>query len=144
MQEHASIERLRQTGLRLTPQRTVIFEILGKVKGHGHLTAQQVFDVARDRLPGLNVATVYRSLEALHEAGLVDRMLAQPGDEVRYAVRDPQHRHCHLVCSRCGREHELELDVVLRLARAVEKETGFRVDVDHLTLGGRCQTCTSG
>src|SRR5947208_1978563 len=97
--EHLN-DQLRHTGLRLTPQRAAILEIVSKQVGHHHLTAQEVYQDARDRLPGLNAATVYRTLEALHEAGLVDMMVTGQ-DVVRFALHDPNHRHCHLACRSC-------------------------------------------
>jgi Fur family ferric uptake transcriptional regulator len=132
-------ESLRAKGMRMTPQRAVIYEIMKRIKGHGHLTAQEVFERARDRLPGLNVATVYRTLEMLHEAELVDLMAY--GTEVRFSLRDPKHRHCHLVCRNCDRVLDLELDEIERLAKRLKTETGFAMDVDHLTLSGLCKRC---
>lgn len=140
MHSDSLADHLRDKGLRLTPQRAVIYEILRHVKGHGHLTAQEIFDRARGRLPGLNVATVYRTLEMLHEAGLVD-IMERPGSEVRFALRDPANRHCHLVCRSCQRVFDIELDEVERLALRIHSESGFRMDVDHLTLSGRCKRC---
>lgn len=131
---------LRQKGLRATPQRTVIMEILHEVEGHQHLTAQELFQRATDRLPGLNLATIYRALEGLFEAGLVDRMDGQ--DTVRYSLRDPDHLHGHLQCRLCQQGPELSAADLEKFARLVQDHYGFALDINHLTLSGVCRDCT--
>ncbi|MBM3465631.1 MAG: transcriptional repressor [Armatimonadetes bacterium] len=135
---------LRGQGLRVTPQRAVIYDIIGAIEGHAHLTAQEVYDQARSRLPGLNVATVYRTLETLHGAGLVDMMGTPGAGEVRFSLRDPRRRHAHLLCRGCRAELEIPLEVVERMAREVSALNGFEVDVDHLTFPGVCGKCAAG
>ncbi|MHB2020613.1 MAG: Fur family transcriptional regulator [Candidatus Xenobia bacterium] len=134
-------ERLRDRGLRLTPQRAVILEIVAEKEGHRHLTAQEVYVDARDRLPGLNAATVYRTLEALHQAGLVD-MMVTGSSVVRFSLHDPEHRHCHLSCRNCTSELEVSYDVVRELKQKLERDHGFVLDADHLTMTGLCKDCS--
>jgi Fur family ferric uptake transcriptional regulator len=131
---------LRQGGLRMTSQRSIILDVLAATDGHRHMTAQEVYTRAHKRLPGLNVTTVYRTLDTLHEAGLVDLMTAG-GGEVRFAIRNPEHRHCHLVCRVCSRELEFDVAMMGGFADRLRKATGFRVDVDHVALGGVCGEC---
>lgn len=133
-------ELLHERGLRATPQRVVILEVLAEVEGHGHLTARDVFMTAKDQLPGLNVTTVYRTLEGLNEAGLVDLMVSGH-DTVRFAFRNPDGGHGHLVCHRCEKVLTLDMATVGEVARLLEERTGFAVDQRHLTLGGRCSDC---
>jgi Fur family ferric uptake transcriptional regulator len=129
---------LRLSGFRVTPQRGVILETIAHMKGH--LSAQEVFESARLRLPGLNIATVYRTLETLHEAGLVDFMLSAT-DPVRFSLRDQDNPHDHLVCRRCHKVLELDHDLLTPLASGVARDQGFRLDTDHLTLTGICHAC---
>lgn len=133
-------QRLRKRGLRATPQRVVILGVLHDVEGHRHLSARDVFEEAENRLPGLNQATVYRTLEDLQGAGLVDSMHSGH-DAVRYAVHDPEHRHGHLVCRSCGSVLVVGFGLVSEVARLLQEATGFQVDRDHLTLQGLCQKC---
>jgi len=134
-------ERLHQSGFRVTPQRSVILETIAHMDGH--LAAQEVFERARRRLPGLNLATVYRTLDSLHRAGLLDQ-LHSDGEPVRYALHDASAAHNHLVCRRCGRVLEVESDAFRRLARTLQRESGFAADMAHLTLQGLCRECRSG
>ncbi|HEY4001967.1 MAG TPA: Fur family transcriptional regulator [Candidatus Xenobia bacterium] len=135
--------RLRDSGLRLTPQRAVILEVVAGRGDHRHLTVQEVFLDARDRLPGLNAATVYRTLEALHDAGLVD-MMAVGSDVVRFSLHDPRQRHGHLVCRGCGSVEQLDYARVHDLSQHVLTQHGFLLDAAHLTLSGLCQKCRRG
>jgi len=131
---------LRQAGYRVTAQRAVILESIAHAGDHR--SAQQVYDDARRRLPGLNPATVYRTLETLHSAGLVD-LYANGGQALRFSLRDAEHPHAHLVCRSCGRELELDPSLVKSFSWTVERRTGFQIDAHHLTLGGVCNRCSS-
>jgi len=132
--------KLREGGFRLTPQRAIIMDAIATARGHAHLTAQQVFLRARNRLPGLNLATVYRTLDTLHEAGLVDQMISGVG-ETRFSVRDPRTRHGHLVCRRCESVLEIDLDAVSSLVKHIQETHDFTLEVEHLTLSGICRNC---
>jgi Fe2+ or Zn2+ uptake regulation protein len=130
-------QAMRRRGLRVTPQRSVILETVAHLGGHPTVT--QVYEQAQQMLPGLNPATVYRTLESLQGAGLVDEM--DDGGPARFSLRDLQHPHHHLVCTQCGAVAELAPDPVLGLASTVRRRTGFRIETDHLTLAGRCPKC---
>jgi Fur family ferric uptake transcriptional regulator len=132
---------LRQAGFRITPQRQVILEVVAH--GSDHQSAQQVFKAARRRLPGLNLATVYRTLDSLNRAGLVDLMDDSRGS-LRFSLRDPKHPHAHLVCRQCGKTLELPVNWVARLANDIHRQTGYRADLEHLTFSGRCPDCARG
>ncbi len=132
------VEDLRQAGYRVTPQRAVILEAIAH--NGGHRSAQEVFREAHRRLPGLNLATVYRTLDTLHRAGLLD-MLSCRAELVRFALHDPAHPHTHLVCRSCDRVIELEPALIRSLAAALKRRDGFALDGDHLTLVGLCRAC---
>lgn len=131
------MQRLRAEGHRVTPQRLVILESVAHSRDH--TSAGQVFSEARRRLPGLNPATVYRTLQTLHAAGLVD-LYTDGGQTLRFSLRDPHHPHAHLVCRACGGEQELDPQQLAPLARSVRRSTGFRLE-QHLTLSGLCSAC---
>jgi Fur family ferric uptake transcriptional regulator len=129
---------LRRRGMRVTAQRSVILETISHLGGHP--TVMEVFGQARRRLPGLNAATVYRTLDVLRQAGLVDGM--DDGGPARFSLRDLTHLHHHLVCSACGAVIELDPRPVRGFATQVRRRTGFQVQADHLTLTGRCRACS--
>lgn len=131
-------EKMRARGYRVTAQRTIILETIAHMGGH--LSAQEVFEQASARLPGLNLATVYRTVETLHEAGLVD-MLDTQSEPMRFALRDPENPHGHLICTRCGCVMDLDADLIRKMADTVSSQTRFQIDHHHLTLEGICQDC---
>ena len=132
-------QALRARGLRVTAQRALILETLAGMRGHR--SAQEVFDQAAPSLPGLNLATVYRTLELMYQVGLVDVLTA--GSEVqRYTFRGGRHKHAHLVCRRCGRMLEADLGLIEELRRGIEAQSGFVIDDHHLALNGLCSECS--
>jgi Fe2+ or Zn2+ uptake regulation protein len=132
-------EEMRGRGYRVTPQRAVILETVAHMQGH--ISAQQVFEQAEQRLPGLNIATVYRTLDTLQEAGLVDK-LSLGSETDRYSLRDSSHPHGHLICECCGAIVELDPSLLQEMAQTVEEQTGHKIDYAHLTLPGICQACS--
>lgn len=133
---------LREKGLRATSQRVVLLKLMSEIKGHRHLTASEIYDMAAQTLPGLNLATVYRTLDGLHEAGLVDR-LAAGMDQIHYSYRDPEHLHGHLCCHSCGNVETLDYRFVAEFAATLKERFGFRLADSHLGLPGLCQKCNS-
>jgi Fe2+ or Zn2+ uptake regulation protein len=105
-----------------------------------HSSAQEVYRRARQRLPGLNPATVYRTLEALHRAGLLDQ-LGSSEAPLRFSLRDPSRPHHHLVCRSCGRSFELDPRRLRPLGDALARTEGFALDDDQQTLTGLCSDC---
>jgi Fur family ferric uptake transcriptional regulator len=133
-------EEIRQKGYRVTPQRGVILETIAHMGGH--LSVPEVFSEARARLPGLNITTIYRTLETLHRAGMVDLFYSGSGP-TRFALRDPDQAHGHLVCSECDLVFDIDESLIAHLAEEVVRETGFSIDPHHLTLVGVCEDCLS-
>jgi Fur family ferric uptake transcriptional regulator len=129
---------LRERGFRVTPQRGVILETIAH--NRGHQSVQEVYAKARKSLPGLNIATVYRTLELLHRAGLVD-LLSTGADIVRFSLHDPDHPHYHLICRNCDQVLELAPDLIDQLSDALRRDHGFSLDSSHLTLTGICRAC---
>lgn len=136
-------EVLRQHRLRITPQRLLILRALEELESehaHPHLTAKDVYAKVRQSLPGVNVTTVYRTLEGLHQAGLVDS-LSSFKDQVRFALRHPGHRHGHLICKHCGRVETFPVVHLGEFSAQMLSRYGFQLEQDHLTLYGSCQQC---
>ena len=137
------LDLLRNYGVRVTAQRAIILEVLSEVRGHHHLTAQEIFGIAQGRLPALNVGTVYRTLEALTDAGLTEQMITG-ANLVRFSLKDPAHEHCHLSCRRCQRVLEFDSAMMGDVASLVKQRYGFTIDVSHLTMLGICKDCLKG
>lgn len=126
------------TERRPTRQRTAVKELLDGTREF--LTAQQAHDALRRSGDRVGLATVYRALQAMAEAGEVDALRTADG-EVAYRRCSRGHHH-HLVCRECGTTVEIAASQVETWASKVAAEHGFS-DVDHdLELFGICSACT--
>jgi Fe2+ or Zn2+ uptake regulation protein len=131
---------LHAQGLRLTAQRTVILEQM--CHNRGHLTAEHIFRLASRKLPGLNIATVYRTLDTLREARLVSAVATSEG-VTAFELTPTDVRHHHLRCRNCGGEWPLPSPPVERLRASIAHEQHFQPDLDHLVITGLCASCAA-
>lgn len=131
-------DRLRARGLRWTPQRRVLVEVLSRTDGH--VTGSELVERCRELDPGTIPSTVYRTLDVLEELGLVRHGHGADGQE-EYHVR-PTNEHGHLHCEACGGHWELGTAEVAEFVAHIERHRGFTVDLSHLTLVGRCPDCS--
>jgi Fur family ferric uptake transcriptional regulator len=121
--------------VRSTRQRAAVSAVLDELDGFR--SAQDLHAMLRQRGEGIGLTTVYRTLQALSEAGEVDVLRTDDGESV-YRRCSTGHHH-HLVCRSCGRTVEVE-----RWADRVATENGF-VDVSHtLEVFGTCDACAAG
>jgi Fur family transcriptional regulator, peroxide stress response regulator len=123
-------------GVGLTRQRQAVLEVIKET--HDHLTAAEVFQEARKRLPSISYATVYNSLRYLRDAGLVREI--QFGSGASRYDRETD-RHDHALCSRCGKLVDFDLELSADLVRAAARRSGFQPVSLHLTLNGLCPDC---
>lgn len=136
--EHA-VGRFVAGGRRLTVQRRAVLRALadlGCAQG-----AEEIHARARRIYPRLGLVTVYRTLEAFTEEGLVQPIFLGDG-RARYELTEEGRHHHHLVCVSCGRIARLDECVLEPLARAVDRR-GFAVTAHHLELFGYCERCRS-
>ncbi len=127
---------LHRRGQRATPQRNVILRELRDRACHA--TADEIRGAVREQLPGTSTPTVYATLELLVELGLARRIDTGVGAALYDARTEP---HQHMVCRRCGRveDLDLELDAVPLLHAA--GATGFRAQRAELVISGMCRDC---
>ncbi len=127
---------LRAKGYRLTPQRQLVLEAVNAL---GHATPDDIVDQVRRTASGVNISTVYRTLELLEELGLVTHTHLGHGAPTYHAVTEEE--HVHLVCRVCGHVDEISPDVLDGVVRRIAGERGFSVDVGHFAIFGVCATC---
>jgi Fur family ferric uptake transcriptional regulator len=132
-------DRLRARGLRWTPQRRILVEVLSRT--NGHVTGAELVERCREIDPGTIPSTVYRTLDVLEELGVLSHSHGVDGREEFHVL--PASEHGHLYCRGCGGEWDLDGDdpAVAATVRGFDSERGFAVDISHLTLIGRCAAC---
>jgi Fur family ferric uptake transcriptional regulator len=130
--------RLRDRGLRWTPQRRSLVEVLRTAEGH--VTGAELVDRCRAIDPETTPSTVYRTLDVLEELGLVRHGHGADGREEFHVLPAAEHGHLH--CERCGGAWEIDADEAALLVASLRESRGFNVDLSHVTIVGRCADCS--
>lgn len=122
--------------MRLTTQRQIILEELGKVTSHP--TANEVYDMVRRRLPRIGLGTVYRNLELMADSGIILK-LEVGGTQKRFdATTEP---HYHIRCTSCGRVDDIAMEVQEHINQAAEKASNYIILGHHVEFSGICRAC---
>ena len=127
---------LRERGLQVTAQRVAV---LRAVSDTPHATADQVIEAARADIGTISRQSVYDSLSALVEAGLVQR-IQLPGSPTRYEVRVGDNHH-HLVCRGCGRLEDIDCAAGDAPCLTPQEDLGYAIEQAEVTYWGRCRDC---
>jgi Fur family peroxide stress response transcriptional regulator len=128
--------KAKETAQKLTPQRAAVFQVI--LEREDHLTANEIFEAARKRLPTISYATVYNSLRFLKDAGLVHEI--NFGDSASRYDRETE-RHDHAICTGCGKMVDFDLPEAAELMRVAARKSHFKPESVHLTLRGLCADC---
>lgn len=131
------IEELRVRGMRMTPQRAIIFEAIEKLAGH--ITAEDIFEEVQKVNAYISLATVYRTLELLQELNLITPTNLG-GSQIYFALKGHGSHH-HLVCLECGQIEEFSDEIFEPVRIKLEEQHGFQVHTDHMSIFGVCKLC---
>ncbi len=130
-------EALRERGLRWTPQRRLILEVLAETSGH--ITGAELVERCRARDGATIGSTVYRTLDVLEELGYVRHSHGSDGREEYHVL--PLAEHAHVRCLGCGAAWDLSWEDARELAERLEARNGFKVALGHVMIGGYCPGC---
>ena len=130
--------KLRAKGYRLTPQRELVLDAVARL---GHATPDEIAERVRATASGVNISTVYRTLDLLEELALVTHTHLGHGAPTYHVANDSE--HVHLVCRACGGIAEVSPDVVSATVERLAADHGFEADVHHFAVFGRCAACRS-
>jgi Fur family ferric uptake transcriptional regulator len=130
-------DRLRARGLRWTPQRQMLVEVLSAADGH--VTGSEIVERCRSLDPATTPSTVYRTLDVLEELGLVRHGHGPDGREEFHML--PESEHGHLYCQVCGGTWNLNAREAAGIMRSLAQRRAFLVDLSHVTIVGRCADC---
>jgi Fe2+ or Zn2+ uptake regulation protein len=130
---------LRARGERMTGPRKAVLAVLAA--SGGHLGAEDVVTAVADVDPGVHRASVYRTLDALCDLGVVQHVHIGHGATAYHLVQGEVHVHAQ--CSSCGAMVDLPVDVLEHTAERMARDAGFLLDPTHVALSGTCAACAS-
>jgi Fur family ferric uptake transcriptional regulator len=138
--EEVFLEKLRERGLRLTPQREMILSAMHEITGLA--TAEAIYEQVQSITSAVDISTVYRTLDLLQGFDIV--ACIDPGDgQHRYELLGVHGPHIHLICKSCGKVAGIDLEEAQPLAERLRAKHGFVADLDHLSIPGQCRACAA-
>lgn len=135
MHEH---EDIKGAGLRVTLPRIAILEIF-RSSDHRHLSAEEIYRLLVNQGSNIGLATVYRVLAQLEEAGVLARNSFNAGKAV-FELDEGKH-HDHMICLACGRTDEFNDPTIEKRQKAVAEAFGYLMQGHRLELYGYCPDC---
>lgn len=134
-------EQLKESGYKLTTQRRAVLDVIIENEGK-HLSTEEIYEEVKVRCPEIGLATVYRTLLLFDRLELVYKMDFDDGCS-RYEVNKHKedHRHHHLICTRCGNVAEVEEDLLGNLEENILHKNKFLVKDHRVKFYGYCEAC---
>jgi Fur family transcriptional regulator, ferric uptake regulator len=134
------MKELAARGVRITAQRRLLVGIIQD--SPRHLDAASLLKLAQKQEPDIDRATVYRTIALLKDRGLIDELdLMHIEGEKHYYEAKTNRDHCHMACFRCGAIMEYASPSFEKLKAEIARESGFRIRVVRLEVGGLCKRC---
>jgi Fe2+ or Zn2+ uptake regulation protein len=131
------LEQLRAHGGRITTVRRAVITALVTAEDH-HVTADDLAAAVQVEHPDVHRSTVYRTLDALEQLGVVDHVHLGHGRAVYHLTDNP---HQHLVCECCGKVIQVPDETFDDLAAAIQAQYHFAIRPHHFAVLGRCADC---
>jgi Fur family peroxide stress response transcriptional regulator len=130
------MEKLKSTGVRMTPQRHAILSYL--LDSMSHPTADEIHKALEQQYPSMSVATIYNNLKLFVEAGLV-RELTYGDASSRFDADMTD--HYHMICENCGKIVDFDHPKLIEVEREAARQTGFAVSGHRMEVYGVCKDC---
>jgi Fur family transcriptional regulator, peroxide stress response regulator len=131
--------KLREKGLKVTPQRLSIYGILLDTKEHP--SAETIYEVVKSRMPSISFNTVYKTLSSLEESGLIKKLVVE---ENHYRFDADTSPHAHILCVKCNKLEDVPGDYGKR-AQAMREEFSLLYNRnlcgEELYFFGYCTQC---
>jgi Fur family peroxide stress response transcriptional regulator len=129
-------QRFSEKGLKLTPQRYAIYEMM--INTDSHPTVEDIYHAVQPTFPMLSLNTVYYTVTSLKKAGLIDDVPVQEG-AARFDAN--MERHHHLVCLKCRKIEDLYDDGLDQLKISAKNTNGYLVESHRVEFRGYCSEC---
>ena len=131
------LDRLKEQGLRITPQRLEILRILSESVGHP--SVEDIHSKVRAKFPTTSLATTYKTEALLKDLDEVLELGFADGSN-RYDGNKP-YPHPHVICTVCRKIMDPDLSMLRDMTEEVARETGFRITTHRLDFFGLCPDC---
>lgn len=129
-------DRLREQGFRITPQRQLVLESVNEL---GHGTPEEILSSVQKTASGVNLSTIYRTLEVLERVGLITHTHIGHGAPVYHSQDESP--HIHLVCDNCAEVTSIPSDAAAEFSLDLQETYGFTAEMTHMAVTGQCQAC---
>ena len=130
------LNRIREMGYRLTPQRQIILDAI--CEQGGHASAREVYERVQRKTPSINRATVYRVLDFFCELNLATKTELNGRTLYEIVGEEPHH---HIVCNECGQAAVVPEKYFDELTAHVWQEYAFKAELKHMVIPGICRHC---
>ncbi len=131
-------EYIRSKGMLASRQREQILDVF--LKTEKHPTINDLYDLVKKKDPKIGLATVYRTMEVICEAGLASKIGF--GDGIKHYEHKYKHQHHHhLICLKCGKVIEVTSNRLEETQRQLAKKHDFTITRTTMRLFGICKTC---
>ena len=131
------MNKLRQRGFRLTPQRVALLRLLSSSEGHP--SASQLYDQLKAQFPTTSLGTIYKTLNLLKDLNEVLE-LGFSDDDNRYDGNKP-YPHPHLICIRCRKIIDPDVSLTQSLIEEMTQLSGYEIVSHRLDFYGICPDC---
>lgn len=131
------LSTLRESGMRITPQRGAICAYLAACEAHP--TAAMIYEALKPEMPSLSLMTVYNTLNALADLGAI-HAIGQAGDDTVHYDTDTE-PHVNLVCVNCHKIIDLPSYNLRALRREIDAKTDFQLISEQVVFYGLCEDC---
>ena len=131
-----AVNALKNTKVRMTPQRHAILEYL--YNSMSHPTADEIYKALEGKFPNMSVATVYNNLRVFKEVGIV-KELTYGDSSSRFDCVTTD--HYHVICTECGKIVDFHYPGLDEVEVIAEHVTGFKIKSHRMETYGICPTC---
>lgn len=128
------ISKLRDHGVKVTPQRVAIIDYLEKNKIHP--TAEDIYNSVINEYPSISLATVYNTLDKLEEIKQIIKIKIADENKVNYEYDfEP---HYHFYCKLCKKIYDIDIPCEYSKKEEIE---GHKIEEVHGYFRGICKNC---
>jgi len=128
--------KLKQKGLKATPQRLMILSI---IEQEGHIDIEKLYKKISEVIPTISIATIYKNIKILEENGIISEINI---NSFKPLYETNIQKHLHLVCKKCKKIQDISYDEK-KIKEALKKSIDENLDFDefHITFYTICKDC---